>query len=762
MLNNIHYRIAISCMLVSTILCFARPANTKIVSVKNADGSELSVRYFGDEHFYYAKTTDGFIVAVDKNKNYVYVNNSGEASNVIANNKEFRSEQELQFIKNLDKEKVKANYTALNSYTKEQNFTQILLQKNNKPLIQKRPSGEKWTVGERYFPVLLVGTSDKAYGDSIQFYEFFNEPNYNKNENIGSLRDYFLFVSDKKFNPHFDVYPVTIEASLESFGSGSNFSEYDFVAAAVDTLTSRADFLENAQKYCSSNKDIDGFILLYPGEEAEALKQSSTFWSHQYWLRDSYNFQYNYYSKGYNFDKYMFSAQYADGSKNTEINLMGIYAHEFSHVLGLNDYYYNNGNITNYGSAEFEIMSRGMYNNDGYSPVGYSAFEKSIMGWLTLEELKPDSNYALEKASKMQAFSVTNPKHNDEYYIIEYRPKESYDSYIDVWDSTTNGIFVWYVDYNKTAFEKNEANKDSTHFRMILKNVLKQDDSFASFNFVNENANSQIAEIYNVSFESDSIANFTTKLDSSSMSPIKVVAELEYEISFSYNDMFGIAVDLSEALNQLGLLDSNGNASSLFSTSWLTYYALTSTGIINEEYSTSISLGHNFDSLGNACSVSNRAVSNNILFDYPDYSNKEKKILYAELYNTLKVGKRVSINQALVSKNKQVTITFNITITDDEESSYTLLSPKIPQFKEPKIKYSNATINVKNNIATISLPNAQFTQIHLFDAQGRVLYKTNFYANQASINLNGFGSGAFILRLSNEKNILLTKRIRLE
>ena len=179
-------------------------------------------------------------------------------------------------------------------------------------------------------------------------------------------------------------------------------------------------------------------IHVAPGMEEDALKQSSLFWGHAYQMSANGSvtdpFSMTYKSNGYVFDKYLFIAQYDDGSHNSRINMMGVFAHEFSHVLGLMDHYYKpSGGQTLFGPENYDIMSLGMYNgtswNAGNIPAAFSAFEREAMGWLTLTEIsKEDSVYGLKRLADMQAYSVTNPNQNDEYYIVEYRPSEKFDS----------------------------------------------------------------------------------------------------------------------------------------------------------------------------------------------------------------------------------------------------------------------------------------------------------------------------------------------
>ena len=556
---------------------FAHPASMAVRTVQNKDGSSVSIRHFGDEHYHFTETADGHLV-VNEGGNYVYVDASGAPSSVVAKNAVDRSDADAKFLKGLDREAARKNHKKRHGDrfrdseedSRPLKFSHLPVMAYNQdgtPARMARPKPKSWVSGERWIPVLLVGTTDKAAGDSAAFYAFLNQEGYNKNGNMGSLRDYYLYSSGGRFSPHFDVYPVQINATLTSFGTGNNFSEGRFMAEGVKVLAQRPDFLANADKYCSSGKDVDGFIFLFPGMEEDALEQSRDFWGHAYQM--AYNGSVSgygaYKSNGYSFDKYLFIAQYADGSNNSQINQLGIFAHEFSHVLGLKDHYAkdNNGKMI-VGPDKYDVMSQGMYNGTSWNaaniPAAYSAFEREALGWLTLDEISSkDSTYTLKKQADMQAYSVTNPNRTDEYYIVEYRPSEKFDSKLPA-----SGMLVWYIDYDSRLYEdENAINKDGGHQRIAMKQTVKAGGSFLDLDFVNSNGRAKVPGVYSVVYDGGDRACFTTG------SSLKI-SECPVEPSSSSESSSSAA--LSSAALSSGAVSSSGiapaSSSSTLSIGW--------------------------------------------------------------------------------------------------------------------------------------------------------------------------------------------------
>jgi M6 family metalloprotease-like protein len=211
----------------------------------------------------------------------------------------------------------------------------------------------------------------------------------------------------------------------------------------------------NLNKYdADGDKVIDGFGIVMAGPE-----KNTGMWGHMYWysVYDSYT-KYN----GYKFERYFLIAQLADDGAN---NGIGVMTHEFSHVLGLPDFYSSYGDEWVPGPSPYDVMTQGMYNGYSYStgglgrqPPKYSAFERESMGWMKIEELKEsDDVYVLPNIDANKAYSITNPSNQDEFYVIEYRPGIGWDSKISGTDfdnkSAETGVYIWYVNYTSDAWD---------------------------------------------------------------------------------------------------------------------------------------------------------------------------------------------------------------------------------------------------------------------------------------------------------------------
>jgi len=138
------------------------------------------------------------------------------------------------------------------------------------------------------------------------------------------------------------------------------------------------------------------------------------------------------------------------------------------------------------------------------------------MGWMKLDELSTDSllrPHMLEPLSEMHAYSVTNPKDEDEYYIIEYRPAVGFDSKISESEYSgvqgENGVFVWYVDFDESAFYSNNPNPDPDHLHIEVKEVLGgKEDYYADFKYKREKGKTEIPGVFDLKVYGDSLVCF--------------------------------------------------------------------------------------------------------------------------------------------------------------------------------------------------------------------------------------------------------------
>ena len=93
----------VHCTCVLAVTAYPYPIN-----ITQPDGSKITIMLKGDEHFNYAQTPDGFIIARNIKGIYEYVDmdasNEIKLSGVKTNNKDKRNANETQYIQTLHKQ----------------------------------------------------------------------------------------------------------------------------------------------------------------------------------------------------------------------------------------------------------------------------------------------------------------------------------------------------------------------------------------------------------------------------------------------------------------------------------------------------------------------------------------------------------------------------------------------------------------------------------------------------------------------------------
>lgn len=147
-----------------------------------------------------------------------------------------------------------------------------------------------------------------------------------------------------------------------------------------------------------------------------------------------------------------------------------MFCHEFSHALGLPDLYGTDYYSQDYyGMGSWSLMCNGSYNNDGYTPVGYTAYDKWFNGWIDeIPEATANTQYTMPVfntgvAANDQPLRITNPSNANEWFVIENRAKTGWNRY-----DQDEGLLIYRVTYNRTVWANNTVNNTPTGYYVPL------------------------------------------------------------------------------------------------------------------------------------------------------------------------------------------------------------------------------------------------------------------------------------------------------
>ena len=437
---------------------FAEPAHPQPVTVMQPDGSTLTLKLVGDEFYHFNTTADGYTLFKDKGGYYVYAQQKGDnlvPSEVVAHDAGQRSTTEQTFVNALPK-----YLTAAPSVKMAQTL------RSNRDVQAKE---EQFDYTKFKGLVVLINYNDKQFGmtNANAFYDdMLNTENYTGfmfnglfQSCPGSVRDYFYDNSMGAFNPHFDVYgPVDVDFSCTDAHSTSNADV--IFKAALDSIDNDVDF---SQYDTDGDGYVDMVFFIVAGYSASYGGNNSDYlWPHKYYLFGPGWQPYQY--DGVNMGTYACSTEiYGWEAYGYTIPAgIGTITHEFSHVLGLPDFYdtdYGTGGQSNHPD-DWDVMAGGSHAYYGRVPVGYSIFERYALGWATPTEITSIGNYTLNNvATHNEGFILRTPVEH-EYFIMENRQQKG------KWDQALpgHGMLVARVDStNPDVWWGNSVNDDPRH-----------------------------------------------------------------------------------------------------------------------------------------------------------------------------------------------------------------------------------------------------------------------------------------------------------
>jgi immune inhibitor A len=295
-------------------------------------------------------------------------------------------------------------------------------------------------------PVILVDFSDKLYtagGAAATTTMFdsllFSDPDSTGPVNpSGSMTEFYLE------NSYGDVYitgdvvgwfrmPETYAYYLSNDNGLSRSPQ--LVAAACDSADEYIDFSDYDN---DGNSVVDGVIVVHAGRGGE--EGGDDIWSHKFNVSVMY-------------DDVLISEYTMNPEEfGSDMVSVGVFCHEFGHVLGLPDLY-DIVDSDRQVVGRWSLMASGNWLNDGKKPAHMDAWCKNFVGFLSFTT-PPDNVYQqIIPAAEFNpvAYKLTNATTGpNEYWVVENRQKMGFDVQLP-----GHGLCIYHVDETATFNNSN-------------------------------------------------------------------------------------------------------------------------------------------------------------------------------------------------------------------------------------------------------------------------------------------------------------------
>lgn len=324
------------------------------------------------------------------------------------------------------------------------------------------------SIGSPTIPVIMVAFSDKDFlpGNTKEKIDrFLNEEGYDDEKYaVGSVADYFDHCSYGVFRPRFEVVAkVTLPNGYKYYGAheGSSIDSHR-MEVVKDAVRLAEEQGVNFSKFANgSHAPLISILHAGPGEQEDYGDDYGDYlWAH--FSQSTIT------GKSTTFNSYLMSNETMrdfDGNNkltNEYMTGIGTFCHEFGHALGLPDMYDVNGDTNGAGHTPgyWDVMDyQFMY--DGFRPMEYSAYERSMMGWVKVKDIAESAGSVFDLAPLGKAvegedvvYRIVNPDNDREYFLLENRQKNTF--YMD--NMLGSGMLVWHINYDSNLWSGNRVN----------------------------------------------------------------------------------------------------------------------------------------------------------------------------------------------------------------------------------------------------------------------------------------------------------------
>ena len=396
-----------------------------------ADGNTVRVEMCGDEYFHYWKAVDGTVYQKVEGTEYYALADFTTMSNDVASAQQSDNMRRAARLP-------KNNAKRATAYTGTKRGLVILME----------------------FPNQTFKTEhNQAFYNNLC-----NKVGFTYNEGMGhngSVHDYFSAQSNGLFDLEFDVAgPYMANNNYDYYGKNTPYKDYNVSALVREAVTAAKNDGVNFTSYdWDGDNYVDQVFILYAGDnEAYAGSDPNTIWPHESSI----------YRMSVGNGKYVQTYACASEMTSTLPNGIGTFCHEFTHCLGIMDMYdsdYEGSGGDAYGMGHWDTMAGGCDNNYGYTPAGYTSYEKWQCGWLAPTVLTGIQDITEMKAlsESGEAYIIYNQGNSNEYYLLENRQKTGWDASLPA-----AGLLILHVDYDYSAWHSNDININPEHQRLTI------------------------------------------------------------------------------------------------------------------------------------------------------------------------------------------------------------------------------------------------------------------------------------------------------
>ena len=302
---------------------------------------------------------------------------------------------------------------------------------------------------------------DRIYTQDHYASMLFSEDEYQhpgaENEYTGSMRDYYREISNGMFETIGTVSlwyraPEPLTYYCNNDGEDGTPDDYGFgaypnnVRKLVEDVLELADDDVNFSEFDNDeNGVIDGLFIVHAGPGAETTGRNANYiWSHKWQIEEQERDN-------------VFISTY---SMEPEDGTIGVFCHEYGHVLGLPDLY--DTDRSSQGIGDWGLMSGGSWGHRvgdprGSSPVHMCGWSKMKLGWADIQIVEQVMEGAeippVVGSNIIYRLWTAGDENSREYFLVENRQQTGFDASLTTRQvrggfAAPEGLLVTHIDDN--------------------------------------------------------------------------------------------------------------------------------------------------------------------------------------------------------------------------------------------------------------------------------------------------------------------------
>ncbi|MDQ3071729.1 MAG: M6 family metalloprotease domain-containing protein [Bacteroidota bacterium] len=430
-------------------MCSASP---EAIQITQPDGSTLTIVGKGNIHSSYTETVDGYTILKNQADIFEYAVATADGgltpSGIPAQDVYSRPADQQKLISTLP---LHLRESEAFNLAKDGMYKQMPGEEHHDEEIEDNAPFP--STGKRKILLLLIEYPDlPASYSKTDFENMMNQENY---KGKGSFKDYYFQNSDGKFEVDITVmgwYMAKNNYKTYSRDSG-NEAARSLVGEAIDSA--EADGVDFSEYDNDGDGYVDGVLIIHAGPGAEEGSLLQFIWSHRWTMWD----QERHYD-GVAIDNYAINPETRGGDLKRQVGI-GVFCHEFGHLLGLPDFYdTDKDDGESAGLGEWSVMAGGNWLDGENTPATFCAYTRVALGWTTPVVITEEGYYTMNPSVDDPLIYMIPTQVEHEYYLLENRQKKGFDLKLK-----GTGLAIWHV--NDSIMDekswRNRVNSDAEH-----------------------------------------------------------------------------------------------------------------------------------------------------------------------------------------------------------------------------------------------------------------------------------------------------------